>query len=102
MRARRVDANHKAIKDAFLKLGCSVMDLSQAPVGCDLAVGYGGLCMLVEVKDGSKRPSARRLTKNEQRAMEHWTGGIRLVMDMTDVVATAIVLKQWHARVSGR
>jgi hypothetical protein len=70
MRARRVDANHAQLSEAFRALGCAVLDLSQLGRGVpDLLVGVPGRCpsvwVLVEVKDGSKSPSDRKLTEAE-------------------------------------
>lgn len=62
-RAARVDANHGAVVAALRAAGCLVLDLSAVGRGCpDLLVyhrrtGY----FLVEVKDGAKVPSKRRL-----------------------------------------
>ena len=42
-------------------------------------LGYGELSICVEVKDGAKPPSRRRLTKVERRIHDWWTGGKRVV-----------------------
>ena len=100
-RAARVDANHADIKAAFLKLGCSVLDLSQLGEGCpDLLIGYGGLSICVEVKDGAKPPSARKLTAAQRDWHLDWTGGVRIVEDMEDAAKTANLLRGWHSRLS--
>jgi hypothetical protein len=85
---------------AFERLGCSVIDVAATPCGFDLLIGYGGLTMPVEVKDGAKPPSARKLTENEQRIHDRWTGGKRLVMDMDGVAETVATLRRWHASIS--
>ncbi len=99
-RAARRDANHGAVVKAFERLGCSVIDVASTPCGFDLLVGYGGLTMPVEVKDGTKPPSARNLTENEQKIHDRWTGGKRLVINMEDVALTAKVLRAWHVAVT--
>jgi len=67
-RSARTDSNQAAIVAAFRDLGCSVFTLHTVGRGFpDLAVGCNGLNLLIEVKDGSKCPSARRLTSDEQR-----------------------------------
>lgn len=38
----------------------------------DLLVGFRGLNFLVEVKDGSKPPSARKLTDDEKLWQDYW------------------------------
>ena len=82
MRARRVDANLSEIVAAFRKLGCSVWVCNSE---VDLVIGYGGISALVEVKDGSKPPSHRKLTPAQTEFRRWWTGGIRLVQDLDDV-----------------
>ena len=79
-RAARVDSNQAAIVAAFRDLGCSVFPLHQVGRGFpDLVVGCNGLNLLIEVKDGSKFPSERRLTADEQRFIEAWSGQIYIV-----------------------
>ena len=71
---------------AFRGLGCSVFPLHQVGGGFpDLAVGCNGLNLLIEVKDGSLRPSARRLTSDEQRFIEAWAGQVFIVGSIEDV-----------------
>ena len=98
-RAARVDANLSAIVAAFRYLGCSVNVRNDSMA--DLDVGYGGISIIVEVKDGNKPPSARKLTPNQVDKRKTWTGGIRLVKDMADVVATVNTLRAWHKAIRG-
>ncbi len=70
--AARTDANKAAIVAAFIDEGCSVYDLRQ-PV--DLLVGINLMTMLVECKDGSKPPSARKHTTAQAKFMSTWRGG---------------------------
>ena len=94
----RQDANHKEIRNAFEKLGCSVVDLSPLGKGVpDLLIGYSGICCIcVEVKDGTRPPSARKLTKDEEKFRMNWTGGYRLVQNVDDVTKTVQLLQGWH------
>ena len=87
MRPRRQDANHGTIRDAFRKFGCSWVDLHELGMGRpDGVAGYGGLCVLVEIKDAAKPPSKRRLTKEQQSWWARWScGGIWLVETSADV-----------------
>ena len=91
MRARRVDANLSQVVDEFRQLGCSVNvrndDLA------DLDVGFAGRSVIVEVKDGRKPPSARKLTKNQIDKRKTWTGGIQLVENLGHVYEVAAALK---------
>ena len=77
---KRVDANQRAMVAALRKVGASVQSLAAVGQGCpDLLVAYRGQWFVVEVKDGGKSPSRRRLTEAEadwhaefsQRAIVH-------------------------------
>lgn len=63
-RAARVDANHRAICDALARIpGLVLVDLSGAGEGVpDLVAGWRGRWHFLEIKDGTKPPSARKLT----------------------------------------
>lgn len=74
-RAARVDDNHGAIVAALRRVGASVT--STAGVGngfVDLVVGYRKRNYLLEVKDGSKAPSQRKLTDDEEEWHAAWRG----------------------------
>lgn len=65
-RAARVDANHAEITRALRQCGWVVHDTSGTGGGFpDLVIAKNGRLEMVEVKDGKKRPSARRLTVAE-------------------------------------
>lgn len=94
MRKRaRVDANHAEMVKAFRALGCSVLDLSQLGNGCpDILVGVrGSHNVLVEIKDGKKKPSARKLTPDEEEFFATWRGP-RFVADSLRDVETVVKL----------
>lgn len=67
MRARRTDANHAAIMADLRKAGFRVHDTSALGGGFPDLVVFRPDCglFLVEVKDGAKPPSRRRLTLAE-------------------------------------
>lgn len=71
-RAARRDDNEAEIVKALRKAGAYVAYLDTP---ADLLVGYQGRTHIVEIKDGSKPPSARKLTPNEQKFHDEWTGG---------------------------
>ena len=74
-RAARVDANHAEIVAALRKVGASVVSLAPVGQGCpDVLVGYQGRNHLLEIKDGSKKPSARRLNVMQERWHDNWRG----------------------------
>lgn len=73
-RAARIDANHIAIVSALKQVGCRVLSLAAVGKGCpDLLVcsARGYLCLL-EIKDGSKPPSKRKLTPKQAELHNDW------------------------------
>jgi hypothetical protein len=76
MRAARRDANEVAIVDALRACGASVRYVTQGDGIPDLLVGYNGYTILLEVKDGNKPPSARKLSPAEEKFFMEWTGGM--------------------------
>ena len=63
----RVDANHGDIVTALRSVGTGVQSLASVGDGCpDLLVAFRGAWHVLEVKDGSKPPSHRKLTPEEQ------------------------------------
>ena len=87
-RAAKIDSNHTEIVAAFRKFGCSVIPLHMVGSGCpDIAVGKNRKTVLVEIKDGSKPPSARALTKDEQKFHDSWKGSLFVVNGLSDVIA---------------
>ena len=74
-RAARVDANQAEIVEALRAAGVSVLVLSQLGRGTpDLLLGTHMGNLLLEVKDGAKPPSARKLTPDEERFFSTWRG----------------------------
>jgi Holliday junction resolvase len=62
-RAAKVDANHREIAAALIRCGAWVVDCSAVGQGFpDLLVSHRGKLTLVEIKDGAKSPSRRKLT----------------------------------------
>ena len=57
----------------------------------DLLVGYKGQTWLYELKDGSKPPSAQKLTKLQASFMATWTGGP--VVTVNDVAGALRALR---------
>ena len=84
-RAARKDNNHTTIVKAFRKLGWSVLDTAQLKNCVDLIVAKAGYTVAVEVKDGAKPPSARKLTPGELKFKQSWNGPYFLVLDVGDV-----------------
>lgn len=96
-RAARTDANHAAIRTAFKRCGCSVLDTftlgKDAPdmlVGCLNKLCGGRISFLVEAKDGDKCPSKRALTDGQREFHHDWLGPIYVVESPADVPATIL------------
>jgi len=82
--ANRIDANQNQIVDAMRKVGAVVRIISQGDGIPDLLVGYKGFTILMEVKDGGKVPSARKLTEPEQKFFDDWRGGMLVVVNSVE------------------
>jgi hypothetical protein len=88
-RAAKVDANHGAVAGAFVAMGCSVRSLAAVGGGVpDLLVAApgSGNTFLVEVKDGAKSKSRRKLTDAQKTFKAQWKGPIFYVEHSYDVV----------------
>jgi len=73
--------------NAFRKAGASVAITSSLGDGFpDIVVGHRGRNYLVEIKDGSKPPSSRKLTKDEQEFFDLWKGQIDVVESTIDAL----------------
>lgn len=96
-RAAKKDANHNEIAKEFERLGWIVLDLSQLKNCCDMAVTKEGRTFMVEVKDGSKPPSQRKLSEGEEKFKTKWLqGGLwNLVKSIDDVHAMNDMLEVW-------
>lgn len=68
-RAARTDDNHSEIVDALRDAGCWVLDLSAVGNGCPDLLVHGPVhawhFVMLEIKDGSKSPSRRKLTPDQ-------------------------------------
>ena len=83
-RANKIDANQNDIVAALRKAGATVRIISQGEGIPDLLVGFRGETALLEVKDGDKPPSARKLTTAEQKFFDEWTGGAWVVVESVE------------------
>jgi len=90
MRRRgRVDANHGDIVRALRTAGMSVQSLANIGSGCpDILIGdpRTRTNLLAEIKDGSKPPSQRRLTADEQKWHDEWRGQVAVVESVEDAL----------------
>lgn len=83
-RAARIDANQDQIVSALRAAGATVRVVTQGNGLPDLLVGYRGYTLLLEVKDGKKAPSARKLTEAEQKFFNEWRGGMLAIVESVD------------------
>lgn len=90
-RAARTDANHTAVMTALGGIGCAVQSLAAVGSGVpDLLVGYRGRTFLLEVKDGSKAPSRRKLTADQLKFQAWWRGSPVVVVNSPDEAIEAV------------
>lgn len=98
-RAAKVDANQPEIVAALRKSGCSVEHLHQVGKGCpDLLVGVAGINILMEVKDGAKPPSARKLTPDQVEWHGKWLGQKVVVSTVEEALQAVVSCLSLHGR----
>lgn len=88
-RAARTDANHAAVVGCLRACGCVVQSLAAVGGGVpDLLVWHRATrrVLLVEVKDGRKPPSERRLTPDQVRWHAEWQGAPLHVVERAEDV----------------
>lgn len=97
-RKPRKDANHSAVVKALEMVGCKVQDLAAVGEGCpDLLIGIPTVRALafVEIKDGDKCPSERRLTEPQKRWHAQWAGyPVHIVESVSDALAIVAAIKR--------
>lgn len=85
-RAAKIDTNQPDVVAEFRALGCTVTPTHMIGRGfVDIVVGVVGINLLVEIKDGDKVPSARKLTPDEQVWHDAWKGQKAVVETLQDV-----------------
>lgn len=85
--ASKIDTNQPAIVRALRQVGASVQILSAVGRGCpDIAVGFRGCNYLLELKDGDKVPSKRKLTPDEIEWHDAWHGQVAIVESIDDAL----------------
>lgn len=87
-RAAKVDANQACIVKALRKIGASVQMLHAVGQGCpDVLVGYRSRNFLLEIKDGRKVKSARKLTDEQIEWITAWRGNVRVVENLSEAIS---------------
>lgn len=98
-RAGRVDSNQATIVDVLRFVGATVAITSGAGHGLpDLLVGWRGKTFMIEVKDGRRKLSARRLTRDEQWFVDHWVGHPVAIVESETETLRAIGFSEDAAR----
>lgn len=90
VRRGKKDGNHDALKDVFLRLGCSVVDAydTGVPGQPDCIIGVCGKTALVEIKNPETRYGKAGLNTNQTAFERDWRGGpIYVVSSELEVVA---------------
>jgi Holliday junction resolvase len=91
-KAARIDDNQRDIVKALRKVGCNVLSLAALGEGApDLLVQKSNVLFLLEIKDGSKFPSQRKLTPHQVKFHKDWV--VHVVND-TDDALEAVGIKQ--------
>ncbi len=86
-RRAKVDANQAAIVAALREVGASVQSLASLGAGVpDLLVCYHGVLTLMEIKDGAKSASRRRLTPVEAAWHAQWRGPVSIVTGIDEAL----------------
>lgn len=84
---KRVDANQAEIVEALRAVGCSVAITSDLGKGfVDIVVGRAGANFLMEIKDGRKSKSKRKLTPAEREFHQAWRGQVCVVKSVDDAL----------------
>lgn len=84
--AARKDDNHNEVIKAFNSLGWSDLDISQLKNCCDAFISKSGVTVAIEIKDGSKPPSQRKLTPGEVKFKNRWKGKYEIIQSIDDVL----------------
>ena len=87
-RAAKTDANHAAIRNGLRRIpGVTVADTSGAGDGFpDLVCGFAGINTLLEIKDGDKPPSHRRLKPAQATFRDTWRGQYAVVTTLDEAI----------------
>jgi hypothetical protein len=91
-RAAKIDDNQTEIVKNLRKAGYSVCILSAVGKGVpDILVGANGVNILMEIKDGNKPLSARKLTPDEAKWHQSWKGQVAVVSSLYEALTAVFV-----------
>lgn len=96
MRAKKIDSNQNSIVTQLCQIpGVSVLILSAVGHGCpDLLIGYKARNYLIELKDGEKTESKKRLTDDEQKFHNEWTGQVAKCETLDEILKILNITNQ--------
>jgi Holliday junction resolvase len=98
-RAAKIDDNQNELVALIRAMGVSVAITSAAHDGfTDLVVGFGGITVLVEVKDGSKEPARRKLTPQQVAFHGSFKGAITVIENEQQAVELVSRIRQASAQ----
>ena len=89
-RAARRDDNEKQIIDALRRCGAYVKAINDDGT-FDLLVAYNNRTFLIEIKDGAKSPSARKLTDAEQKFHDEWPNDNLFIVNTVDEALALLI-----------
>lgn len=86
-RAAKVDANQKKVVKSLRGIpGVTVAITSQLGEGFpDFIVGYRGFNYMIELKDGDKVKSAKKLTEDEGKFHKEWKGQVTVCESFDEI-----------------
>jgi Holliday junction resolvase len=84
-RVAKVDANQPEIVKALRGIGWYVLIISQLKNCCDIIISKNGRTVAVEIKDGSKPPSQRKLSEGELKFKNEWQGEYMIIESIEDL-----------------
>ena len=86
-RRSKIDANQKQITTQLRKIDCKVAITSMLGKGYpDLLVAYNLRLFWIELKDGTKPPSQRKLTPDEEKFHQEWQGYVYVCESLDDIL----------------
>lgn len=96
----RTDANQEALVKLWRKMGVSVWITSNVGGGgpdCVLGLLNGSghkVNVMIEIKDGQKIPSKKKLTVAEEEFHANWRGDIRIIKSVDEAVSLVNSIRQ--------
>lgn len=88
-----LDSTQPDIVKALRQAGASVTSLASVGDGCpDILVGIRNVTTVMEIKDGAKPPSKRKLTEPEVDWHRDWRGSKHIVESVEQALAVLATL----------